>query len=115
MTTSHQRKLVKLMEAIRSYDPEIPAQRLVTFLYVAQRGRATRKDVMKSLGLTQTSAYRNLTSLEAGVYRTSAGKPKQGLGWLASEPDEIEPRATAWRVTPKGQRVLDQLEGVLDD
>lgn len=108
------RHLLKAMEVVRSFDDKMPIQRLTTFLFVVGRGRASREEVASSLGQSLGSAYRNLMALSDQEYSINIAT-KQGIGWLTFQHDVAdEPRRLVWTVASRGQRVVDQLEGILN-
>ncbi|MQB00230.1 MAG: hypothetical protein GEU78_08055 [Actinobacteria bacterium] len=114
-------KMSKALEVMRSHDEHMPAQRLVTFLFVAQRGKATREDVMEATGMGLASAYRNLMILSSEPYFDNDKKKHQGLGLLKASWDDNKTRhmgprrRRVWEVTAKGLRVLSQIEDIMRD
>ena len=87
----------------------MPIQRFATFLVVAITSPSTRETVAHAVGQSTASTYRHLMALTEGTYRQNR-RAYTGLGWLTCRPDAHESRRWVWELSPKGRRILTQLE-----
>jgi DNA-binding MarR family transcriptional regulator len=105
-------KLMRLVEEFRKLDPEMPAQTILAFLFIAERNQAevpvTVKDVGDYLGLSSASASRNVSALsKVSRHRTSGHD-------LIMAYENPERRIEKFiKLTPKGKRVIDSIEELL--
>lgn len=82
------------------------------FLLVARREGTEGvlvKDIMRATGLTQSSVARIIAALSDQPARGM----KQGLNWVAQNPDPEDPRRVRVTTTTVGQRVLSEIEAIM--
>lgn len=104
--------LVRVLEAFRELDPDLPIQYAVSFLTIARAddGGISVGELAKRLGIAQSSASRNIAALSAWH---SFGKP--GLDLVESREDPRERRRKIVTLTPKGAALALRLEGIWAD
>jgi DNA-binding MarR family transcriptional regulator len=102
--------LSRLTAYLMQVDPDMPISRLRVFLFVAQRSDTLVRDLTKVTGMNQSTVARTLAIL--------GDKPQRGgldgLGWIIMTPDPDDPRRVLINVTPKGKRVLAEIEELGD-
>lgn len=100
-------KLIRVVEKLRSYDAEMQAQTIQLLLTASQdksgvgMPMATLAD---KVGLAQSSCSRNVAAL-GRVNR----RKEPGLNLLVAVEDPLDCRRKLVRLTPKGQRLIDEL------
>jgi len=105
-------RLMRVVEEFRKLDPEMPAQTILAFLFIAERNAAevpvTVKDVGDYLGLSSASASRNVAALsKISRHRTSGHD-------LIMAYENPERRIEKFiKLTPKGKRVIDSIGELL--
>ncbi len=85
-------------------DPEMQLQTLLTLLVVDTQPGITMKDAMKKIGISQSSISRN-TSILGRLYV----KGQTGLDLVAAVEDPMERRRKIMRLTPKGEKFMQEL------
>jgi len=110
LTNENINKLLKAFELLRIMDREIPGQVVATFLYIASHNPCHKQKLEEDLGFTTASASRNSDWLSE-YHRLR----KRGLGLIVKERDEYNRRRLMFRLTPKGEALARQLEGLLYD
>jgi DNA-binding MarR family transcriptional regulator len=104
------RKLSSVLCAVRVVADTIPVQELACFLEVAARpGAISIMDVSKHLGISQSSASRNISALSDWHY-----KKKPGLGLVETVVDPMEMRRKNVILTPKGKRLIEEITNILN-
>lgn len=113
-------KLLKVINVLREWEREMPAQLIATFLYVASHNDCPKSDLAKpieegGLGFTEASASRNTDCL-AKIHRLrdEDGKRRQGLGLIKkySDPDR-DGRLKFLKLTPQGEALNAQIKQIL--
>ena len=104
-------KLLKAMELFRSHDPEMPAQVISVFLYIASHDDCSKvqlqdKDV--GLNMPSASASRN-TDWLAHKHRLG----KQGLNLIVKYRDETDRRKQIMKLSAQGLFLIEQLRNIL--
>ena len=99
---------IVLLEEFRKYDADMPIQRAVVFLVIANSPRITMEKIAKTLNIGNSSVSRNVSALSHWGW----GK-QPGLDWVSTEDDPEERRRKIIELTPKGQRVLTALLDIL--
>lgn len=88
-------------------DPEIQLTTLAAFLFVAERGECTQKEVEEGLSINNASASRNVS------YWTNRRHDRQpGMGFIERREDDYDRRFRRLTLTEKGRAFADQLRGV---
>ena len=101
-------KALLLMEEFRSVSPELGAQTIATFLIVASNPGCTVTDVVRLLGLTLSSASRNVIALS-----TRKHKGEEGFGLIDHRQDMNDFRRKTLHLTPAGARVVNHVVSIL--
>ena len=108
MTNRQMLRQMKVIELFRAMDREVPAQLIVTYLYVAAHNPCYKTQLEKDLNFLTASCSRNIAFL---AHRNRHGKP--GLGLISKESDPTNLRRLILRLTPKGEALLQQIEDTL--
>ena len=104
-------KLLKVMELFRSYDPEIPAQVISVFLYIASHDDCSKvqiQDKHEGLNMPSASASRN-TDWLSSKHRLG----KSGLNWVIKYRDPTDMRKQIMKLSPQGVLLVKQLRDIL--
>lgn len=102
-------RLIRAVEEFRKFDPEMPVQTVLSFLYTASLADKTDgvsiKDIGEALDVSSAAASRNISKLtEFGV------KSQGGHGLLETVEDPMFRVRKRITLTPKGKRVLQTLQ-----
>ena len=101
-------RIRKVMDLLRVFDEQIPAQVFCTFFYIASHNGCTSQDLCKELGLTSSSVSR-CTDWLSDFHRL--GKP--GMGLIVKTKDNMDYRIKRLNLTPKGKLVVQQIKELL--
>ena len=104
-------KLLKAMELFRSYDPEMPAQVISVFLYIASHNDCSKVQIQdKEVGLNMpsASASRNTDWLS---HKHRLGK--RGLNWIVKYRDRTDRRKQIMKLSAQGLALIQQLRDIL--
>ena len=101
-------RLRKVMDLMRVFDEQIPAQVFCTFFYVASHEGCTNTDICKDLELKPSSASR-CTDWLSEYHRL--GKP--GMGLIVKTKDPFDSRIKRLHLTSKGKLVVQQIKELL--
>ena len=99
------------MELFRSHDPEMPAQVISVFLYIASHDDCSKvqlQDKDAGLNMLSSSASRN-TDWLAHKHRLG----KDGLNWIIKYRDPTDQRKQLMRLASKGVLIVKQLREIL--
>lgn len=110
-TDPEMEKLLKAMELFRSYDPEIPAQVISVFLYIASHDDVSKvqiQDKYEGLNMPSASASRNTDWLS---HKHRLGK--SGLNWIIKYRDPTDMRKQIMKLSPQGVLLVKQLRDIL--
>jgi DNA-binding MarR family transcriptional regulator len=100
--------LIRVLEALRHLDPDMPIQYALSFLTVAQHEGLSIRELSERLGIAQSSASRNVAALSRWH---SFGKPGHDL--VQSEEDPRERRRKVVTLTPKGRALAEELRAIV--
>ena len=101
-------KLAQAIEHFRTFDKEIPAQVIATFLYVASHDDCAKVDLEKALAFSSASGSRNTDWLGA-FHRLN----KPGLGLIVKYRDRTNRRRQVLQLSPKGRILVQELRQIL--
>tara|TARA_R100001443_G_scaffold26797_2_gene40108 strand:- start:3441 stop:3815 length:375 start_codon:yes stop_codon:yes gene_type:complete len=101
-------KLAQAIEHLRTFDKEIPAQVIATFLYVASHDDCSKIDLEKALAFSTASGSRN-TDWLSDFHRLN----KAGLGLITKTRDPSNRRKQILKLSPKGRILVQQLKNIL--
>lgn len=79
---------------------------LRVLLYIADRREVSSTDIQRDFEVVQSVAHRNLQRLYQGSDSVQVGR---GLELIERFPDPREPRRHLYRLSPKGQKYLEEL------
>tara|TARA_R100001460_G_scaffold39525_5_gene74346 strand:+ start:1760 stop:2128 length:369 start_codon:yes stop_codon:yes gene_type:complete len=106
-------KLYEVINILREYDREMPAQLLSTLLYIASHKdchKQALEDPNEGLGLSTAAASRCTDWLS---HKHWVGK--QGLGLIIKEADPCNRRRLQLRLTKKGEVLVARIKRILYD
>ena len=99
------RKISYVVDELRKLDPEMPAQRIATYLTIALREGISVVEMSNLTGQSTSSSTRNLQSL--GVDKVTGKRlGKNGVGLVRLESDPVDGRKKNCYLTPLGHAVL---------
>lgn len=111
-TTDHQmEKVLKAVELFRAYDPEMPAQVMSVFLYIASHNDCSKlqlQDSEEGLNMPSASASRNTDWLS---HKHRLGK--QGLNLVVKYRDDTDRRKQIMKLSSQGLFLVEQLRNIL--
>lgn len=105
----HFGKLIQLMETLRAIDPEMPAQTVLTFLYIAQEPNISMRDLQAKLGLASSSTSRNVAALSK---HHKLGK--EGADVVEAYEDPVDRRYKRVRLTGKGTALARRIGNLIN-
>lgn len=105
-------KLVRVTEALRMIDPEMPMQIALILLLIARSGEdgINMKDLALFTGLGKSSVSRNVAWLVQG----KDPKAKSGPGLVEYFEDPDDRRNKVCRLTAAGERFVSTLVGLIE-
>lgn len=92
-------------ELFAELDPMMQISSMLTFLFIAQRGIASQKDVENMLGLSNAAASRNVS-----YWAEHKKFGVEGYGFVERFEDPRDRRAKLLRLTPAGKRFYDKIK-----
>jgi len=110
MSVNSTRFLTRAAAHFLRVDPDMTVSRAQIFLLIGQKGECTVRDLCTSTGLSQPSVSRQIALLFDKPQRGL----KAGLGLVALRPDPVEPRRMLISLSPKGQRLIAELQSLAD-
>lgn len=103
-------RLLKVMEAFRILDREMPASVVACFLYVASHNECHKQALEEDLVMKTSSGSRN-TDWLSKYHRLN----KPGLNLIIKEADPFNRRRQTLRLSPKGEQLVKLIEDLLYD
>jgi DNA-binding MarR family transcriptional regulator len=100
---------VRLLEAFRRLDPDLPIQYALSFLTIAENEGLSMRDLSERLGIAQSSASRNVAALSQWH---SFGKPGHDL--VEAREDPRERRRKIITLTTKGAALIRDLRVIMN-
>jgi len=97
-------RTTKILDMLRHFDREVPAQVLVSFFYIASHNGCRVSDLTDKLKLESSSASR-ISDWLSDYHRL--GKP--GMGLIVKKKDNMDLRVKRLYLTKKGQYVVDRV------
>ena len=108
LTNPKVERLLKVIEAIRVLDREMPAQLVATFLYVASHDECHKAAMEEDLNFKAASGSRN-TDWLSKYHRLR----KPGLNLITKEADPTNRRRAILKLTPKGEQLIHHITQLL--
>ena len=103
-------RLLTVINLIRLYDREVPAQVLATLFYIGSRNDCHKTALEEDLNFTTASSSRNTDKLSKD-HRLG----KAGFNLIIKEVEEAAPRRQRLRLTKKGEDLMNQIKTILYD
>lgn len=100
-------RLTIALDTFAEIDPEMQLPTILTFLFIAQRGVCTQKDVELTLGLSNSAASRNVS-----YWTDRRFDRKPGVGFVSRTEDEFDRRLKNLTLTDGGVEFLRRLREV---
>lgn len=110
MSVTSTRFLARVAAHFLRIDPEMTVSRAHIFLLVHQKGECTVRDLCTSTGLNQSTVARQIALLHDKPHRGV----KAGLELVTLQPDPEEPRRMLISLSPKGKRLIAELQSLAD-
>ena len=89
----------------RANEPELPAQLVSTFLFIASQGDVAQADIITATGISKSATSRNVSWLGP----RNKLKRRDGLKWVRIYQDPENWRANRIELTPLGREVAEAL------
>ncbi len=97
--------LTREIETFADVDPEMQITTMLVFLFIAQRGVCTQKDVEIGLGLTNATASRNVS-----YWCDHKAFNVEGIGFVERTEDPRDRRYKLLRLTKAGMKFYDKVK-----
>mgnify|MGYP003120600913 FL=1 len=101
-------RLLKVINLIRLYDREVPAQVLATLFYIGSHNDCHKTALEEDLNFTTASSSRNTDRLSKD-HRLG----KAGFDLIVKEVEEQKPRRQRLKLTRKGEDLMKQIKQIL--
>ena len=101
-------RLLKVINLIRLYDREVPAQVLATLFYFGSHNDCHKTALEEDLNFTTASSSRNTDKLSKD-HRLG----KAGFDLIVKEVEEEAPRRQRLKLTKKGEDLMNQIKQLL--
>ena len=103
-------RLLKVINLLRLYDREVPAQVLATLFYIGSHNDCHKTALEIDLNFTTASSSRNTDKLSKD-HRLG----KAGYDLIVKEVEEVSPHRQRLRLTKKGEDLMKQIKSILYD
>ena len=114
-------RLLKVINLLRLYDREVPAQVLATLFYIGSHNDCHKTALEEDLNFTTASSSRNTDKLSKD-HRLNGkldknGNPivKSGYDLIVKEVEEVSPYRQRLKLTKKGEDLMTQIKQILYD
>ena len=101
-------RLLKVINLIRLYDREVPAQVLATLFYIGSHNDCHKTALEEDLNFTTASSSRNIDKLSKD-HRLG----KAGFDLIIKEVEEQAPKRQRLKLTRKGEDLMNQIKQIL--
>ena len=101
-------RLLKVINLLRLYDREVPAQVLATLFYIGSHNDCHKTALEEDLNFTTASSSRNTDRLSKD-HRLG----KAGFDLIVKEVEEQSPRRQRLKLTRKGEDLMKQIKQIL--
>jgi DNA-binding MarR family transcriptional regulator len=110
VTTWEVDRLLRVLSAFRTLDPDIPSQTISTFLVALDHEGETIGEIRDRLGMTTASASRNI------AYLTDWHRLKRpGLNLLVADVDPMNRRTRRVFLTVKGRQLAKVIRDIMKE
>lgn len=104
------RRLIKIVEELRTLDPEMELSKLLVYLHIAVQPGKKVADLLPLTGLSRSSLSRNISALSGGEYRPDNRRQfKPGLDLVTTVTDPFDGRAQLAAPTRRGVGLAEKL------
>jgi DNA-binding MarR family transcriptional regulator len=110
LTDPHLLGLSKIIDLFRLMDREVPAQVIMTFLYIAAHDNCHKQALEEDLDMTTASSSRN-TDWLSDQHRLN----KPGLGLIIKKQDPANRRRITLCLSNKGRTLIALIKDALND
>ena len=104
------RRVINFCNHLLNLYPEMTVQTIKTFMVIAEKEGRSLREIAELIGLTDSSATRNVQVLEQGSPRIVF----EGLGWVVTRKHPTDGRRKGVYLTAKGQRAVETLHDILE-
>ena len=101
-------RLLKVINLIRLYDREVPAQVLATLFYIGSHNDCHKTALEEDLNFTTASSSRNTDKLSKD-HRLG----KAGFDLIVKEVEDVSPRRQRLKLSKKGEDLMQQIKQIL--
>jgi DNA-binding MarR family transcriptional regulator len=112
-------RLLKVINLLRLYDREVPAQVLATLFYIGSHNDCHKTALEEDLNFTTASSSRNTDKLSKD-HRFNGkldknGKPmvRAGYDLIVKEAEEVSPYRQRLKLSKKGEDLMNQIKQIL--
>ena len=112
-------RLLKVINLIRLYDREVPAQVLATLFYIGSHNDCHKTALEEDLNFTTASSSRNTDRLskdhrlDGKLDKNGKLIVKAGFDLITKEVEEQSPRRQRLKLTRKGEDLMNQIKQIL--
>ena len=110
LTDNQIERLLKVINLLRLYDREVPAQVLATLFYIGSHNDCHKTALEMDLNFTTASSSRNTDKLSKH-HRLG----KAGYDLIVKEVEEVSPHRQRLKLTKKGEDLMTQIKQILYD
>jgi DNA-binding MarR family transcriptional regulator len=110
MTNPDMDRMCRVMDLLRKFDKEVPAQVLACFFYIVSRDNCHKTAMEEDLEMSNSSASRNMDRLTE-QHRLN----KAGMGLVVKQEDPTNRRRLQLRLSTEGEDLIKQIESILYD
>ena len=103
-------RLLKVINLLRLYDREVPAQVLATLFYIGSHNACHKTALEEDLNFTTASSSRNTDKLSKH-HRLG----KAGYDLIVKETEEVSPYRQRLKLSQKGEDLMNQIKQILYD
>ena len=103
-------RLLKVINLLRLYDREVPAQVLATLFYIGSRHDCHKTALEEDFNFTTASSSRNTDKLSKN-HRLG----KAGYDLIVKETEEVSPYRQRLKLSKKGEDLMTQIKQILYD
>ena len=110
LTDNKIERLLKVINLLRLYDREVPAQVLATLFYIGSHNDCHKTALEEDLNFTTASSSRNTDKLSKD-HRLG----KAGYDLIVKEVEQVSPHRQRLKLTKKGEDLMTQIKQILYD
>lgn len=105
---------IELLQQFRTFNPDVTANQIITFLLVANKPGINNKAILSALGLSDGGQSRTISALSKHGDKRAAGRQgKPGWDVIDSIEDEADRRYKVNTLNKRGKILLDRLNRIM--